>query len=78
MRQNTFRLYGIAVEVVRELQPVVQVLERHDRDHARQLKRASKSVALNLAEGWASTKGHKTARYQDALGSARERDTRLS
>jgi len=70
--KNMFRLYGLSLEVVRELGPVIRQIERRDRDHARQLRRASKSVSLNLAEGWASTKGHKTARYQDALGSARE------
>ena len=43
-----------------------------DRDLARQLRRCSCSVALNLAEGMYSRGRNRVARYHNALGSARE------
>jgi four helix bundle protein len=51
------------------LRPVIACIERSDRDLARQLKRASASVALNTA---GSHGGTRTERYRNALGSARE------
>jgi four helix bundle protein len=47
-------------------------LERRDSDLARQMRRASSSVALNTAEGMYSRGKNRTARYHTALGSARE------
>lgn len=38
------------IEVMRGLTPVVTAIERCDRDLARQLRRASSSVALNISE----------------------------
>jgi hypothetical protein len=38
------------IEVLRQLRPVVAQIERHDRDLGNQLRRASASVALNMAE----------------------------
>jgi four helix bundle protein len=43
-----------------------------DRDLARQLRRASSSIALNLGEGMYSRGQNRNARYHTALGSARE------
>jgi len=54
------------------LQPVVRRIESRDRDLARQLRRCSSSVALNLAEGMYSRGQNKGARYHGALGSGRE------
>jgi four helix bundle protein len=51
---------------------MVAAIEKHDSDLARQLRRASSSVALNLAEGSGSFGRMRTARYRTALGSARE------
>ena len=45
---------------------------RFDRDQARQLRRSCLSVALNVAEGTGCRGGTRRARYDDALGSARE------
>jgi four helix bundle protein len=66
------RIYTTVIEVLRMLRPVIAEIERHDRDLARQLRRASGSIALNVAEGSGSHGGTRTERYRNALGSARE------
>src|SRR5260370_33174355 len=66
------RIYSTVIEVLRMLRPVIAEIERHDRDLARQLRRASGSIALNVAEGSGSHGGTRTERYRNALGSARE------
>jgi hypothetical protein len=45
------RIYETVLTVVAGLRPVVAEIEAHDRDLARQLRRASASVALNVSEG---------------------------
>jgi four helix bundle protein len=66
------RIYGVVLEVLAQLQPVLKRIEVKDRDLARQLRRCSSSVALNLAEGMYSRGQNRNARYHTALGSARE------
>ena len=66
------RIYPVVLEVLRQLQPVLRQIERRDRDLARQLRRCSASVALNLAEGMFSRGQNRGLRYHSALGSARE------
>ena len=66
------RIYNVVLAVLKELQPVLKRIELRDRDLARQLRRCSSSVALNLAEGMYSRGGNRNARYHTALGSARE------
>ena len=65
-------IYDVIIEVLRLLRPVVRAIEKHDRDLARQLKRASTSVLLNTAEGSGTRGGSRMERYRTALGSARE------
>ena len=66
------RIYSTVIEVLRMLRPVIADIEKHDRDLGRQLRRASGSIALNLAEGSGSHGGTRRERYRNALGSARE------
>ena len=66
------RIYPVVLEVLKQLQPALKRLEVKDRDLARQLRRCSSSMALNLAEGMYSRGRKRNARYHSALGSARE------
>ena len=44
------RIYTKVMGLLRGLPPIVAALEEHDRDLARQLRRAATSVALNMGE----------------------------
>jgi four helix bundle protein len=66
------RIYPVIVETIRELRGVVQQLRRKDADLCRQLTRSASSMALNTAEGMHGRGRMRAARYQIALGSARE------
>jgi len=66
------RIYSTILDVLRELRPVMEQIEAHDRDLARQLRRASTSIALNCSEGSGCNGGTRRERYRNALGSARE------
>jgi four helix bundle protein len=66
------RIYETAIELARALGPAIGQIERHDRDLARQLRRALGSIALDIAEGSGSRAGTRREWYQNALGSARE------
>jgi four helix bundle protein len=66
------RIYPVSLQMVRDVRPLADQIARFDRDHARQLRKSSMSVPLNLAEGTGSRAGRRRARYDDALGSARE------
>jgi hypothetical protein len=49
-RTTMLRIYTTILEVLRGLRPVMAQIEAHDRDLARQLRRAATSVALNTGE----------------------------
>ena len=66
------RIYPVMLEVVREVRPLVETLERRDADLARQCRRALASGPLNVAEGAYSRGKNRAARYHTALGSMRE------
>jgi hypothetical protein len=44
------RIYPVVLEVLKRLQPTLKRIEVKDRDLARQRRRCSSSIALNLAE----------------------------
>ena len=58
--------------MVRDVRPYADRIAQFDRDLARQLKKSSTSVPLNVAEGAGSRGGNRRQRYDQALGSARE------
>jgi four helix bundle protein len=66
------RIYIVCIELVREVRPVAERIGRFDRDLARQLRRSSSSVVLNVAEGSGSRGGRRRNSYDVALGEARE------
>ena len=66
------RIYETMIGVMGRLKPVMTQIETHDRDLARQLRRASSSGALNISEASGSSGGTRRERYRNALGSARE------
>jgi four helix bundle protein len=67
-----FRIYSTILDVLSALRPMIAAIEAHDRDLARQLRRAASSIALNVQEGTGSHGGTRRERYRNALGSARE------
>jgi four helix bundle protein len=69
---SMLRIYEKMLDVLRMLRPVIAQIEKHDKDLGNQLRRASSSVALNMAEASGSAGGIRNARYRTALGSARE------
>jgi hypothetical protein len=44
----TFVAYEVAIELVRELKQIVEIVGKHDSNLADQMKRAGTSVVLNL------------------------------
>ena len=66
------RIYPVCIEMVRGCRPCVEKIARFDSDLARQLRKASASVALNVAEGSGSRGGKRRHCYDLALGEARE------
>jgi len=69
---NMLRIFSTVIEVLKGLRPVITKIEVHDRDLARQLRRAASSIALNTSEGSGCNGGTRRERYLTALGSARE------
>ena len=66
------RIYPVILQVLKQLQAPLRRIELRDKDLARQLRRCSASMALNVAEGMYSRGKNRNARYHSALGSARE------
>jgi four helix bundle protein len=66
------RIYPVILDLLRTLQPLLRVIERHDADLGRQMRRAMQSSALNVSEGMYSRGRNRKVRYHTALGSVRE------
>ena len=73
-RRNVMGLhiYSVAIDMVRQLRPLIERIGNRDSNLADQLRRAATSVPLNLHEGAYSQGGHVRARFHNALGSAAE------
>ena len=74
---GTFIAYDLSLQFVTSLAPVIQQIASHDKDLARQLRRAASSIVLNLAEGSHSDPGNRRARFYTAAGSAKESQAAL-
>ena len=66
------RIYDKAIELVASVCKLSRIVQQHDPDLARQMRRAVTSVALNLAEGMYSRAGNRVARYDSSMSSAKE------
>ena len=68
----SLRIYVDSVQLIRQLRPTLIKIDQHDRDLARQMRRALASIPLNIAEGEGRKNGHARVRFQTAMGSANE------
>jgi len=66
------QLLDDVVRIVELVRPIIEVVARHDRDLASQLRRALSSVGLNIAEAYGSKAGHRRIRFESARGSLYE------
>jgi len=66
------RIYGVILEMLVLLRPVLEEIGHKDRELEDQGRRASQSVLLNAAEGSAGIGRSRVARYATSLGSMRE------
>ena len=66
------RIYDVVLGIVKDVRPLLEAIEHKDPDLARQMRRATTSVALNTAEGMGSRGRNREVRYHSALGSMRE------
>ncbi len=66
------RIHEVAIELVREVMPLLRLIEKSDPDLARQGRRAVMSTPLNIAEGSDQSGKRRVLHYRIALGSARE------
>ena len=66
------QLLDDAVRIVELVRPTIEIVARHDRDLASQLRRALSSIALNVAEGFGTKAGNRRLRFDTARGSLYE------
>ncbi|KYF54196.1 hypothetical protein BE08_32950 [Sorangium cellulosum] len=66
------RIYSIAIDLVRQLRPLIERIGTRDSNLADQLRRAAASVPPNLHEGAYSQGRNVRGRFHNALGSAAE------
>ena len=66
------RIYDVALAMAGEAAVIGRRIERFDRDLARQVRRSSTAVPLNVAEGMCARGANKQARYQTAMAEANE------
>jgi len=66
-----------SLQVVALSRPLVEAVQRRDRDLASQLRRAISSIALNLSEGFGAGAGNARLRFESALGLLNEAKTAI-
>jgi four helix bundle protein len=66
------QIYSVAIDMIRQLRPLLERIDIRDKNLGDQLRRAATSVPLNLNEGAYSNGRNVRARYFNALGSAAE------
>ena len=64
--------YEVALELVRELRPLVEQIRKHDNTLAKQLVDAANSTVQNLAEAERHSAGNKRLKFEIAHGEANE------
>ena len=65
-----FQVLEMAIEVVREVAPLVVKVQKKDVDLARQMRRCAASVPANIAEGRARRGRDRNHLWRVAMGSA--------
>ena len=60
--------YTVAIDLVRQLRPIVEQIKMHDAHLADQLKRAATNTVANLAEGQRRAAGNKRRAYEASWG----------
>jgi len=66
------RIYEVALDVVGDLTPVIEEIQRRNRNLADQLDRAVTAVPLAIAEGTSAIGRNRHAAYQRAINELRE------
>ena len=61
-----------AINIAELARPLVETIQRKDRDLASQVRRAISSIALNAAEAQGNAGGNSRLRFESALGSLYE------
>ena len=70
--KGRFEAYEVALQVAQALTPIIAAITQHDPDLAKQMRKATSSVVLNLAEGACRTGRDRIHHYRVATGSAAE------
>ena len=71
------KIYDKSLDLVASVCKLSRIVQRHDSDLARQMRRSVTSVPLNMAEGMYSRAGTKVARYENSMSSAKETQAAL-
>jgi four helix bundle protein len=69
---NMLVAYEVAIDLVRDLRPLVEQIRKHDNNLAKQLVDAMNSTVQNLSEGAVHRGGNKRAKFEIAHGEANE------